>query len=102
MNRRYYKRVRRPRATTSCSAVALILLAAGVSVAAAKRPEPLSLFPVQQVWNVALEKVLAAPPAFAGIRAFVPHQGGLLAFDLSAQKQIWEADVTPLSAPAVG
>jgi outer membrane protein assembly factor BamB len=78
----------------------LVALVAGLR--AAKRPEALSLFPVQQMWNVPLDKVLAAPPAFAGRRAFVPYQSGLLAFDLTTQKPIWTAEVTPLSTPAIG
>jgi outer membrane protein assembly factor BamB len=102
MNQRYYKRVRGRRATTSCSAVALIVVALIVPIRGAKRPDPLSLFPLQQMWNVPLDKVLAAPPAFAGARAFVPYQGGVLAFDLAAQKPLWTAEVVPLATPAVG
>src|ERR1019366_8625511 len=37
---------------------------------------PLGLFPVHQLWTLALEVQPAAPPAFQGLHAFFPIEGG--------------------------
>jgi hypothetical protein len=60
------------RTTRCCSAVALIAV---VSLTAAAQPAkpgdelPLKLFPVSEVWTLALNNQLIAPPAYSGSHA---------------------------------
>ena len=90
------------RATTSCSAIAIAL----VAVASFAQPKPsteLRLFPTTAAWNVALDAALAAPPTLANGKAFIPVAGGqLVAYDLSTGTRAWTVDNTPVSAPASG
>jgi len=91
------------RATTSCSALALSLLVAATGFAQAARSSELRLFPVVPAWNRPLDKVVTAPPAFAGHLAFFPvddHQ--VAAVDIQSGTPAWTAPGTPTSTPATG
>jgi outer membrane protein assembly factor BamB len=95
-----------PRATTSCSALALFVGAAALALAAqpaSSSPSSLALFPVHQAWTEPLGKVVTTPPAFDGTRAFFPVEGGeIQAFDLGTGTPDWTAAGAPLSMPATG
>ena len=53
-------------------------------------------------WNRALDRVVTAPPAFAGHEAFfaVEHNQ-VAAFDFQSGEPLWTADGAPLSTPAI-
>lgn len=92
-----------PRATTSCSAIALSLLVGTAPLAQSTQSSQLALFPVQTVWNQPLDTVVATPPVFAGHRGFVPVEGGqIAAYDIEAGVEIWTAAARPASMPAAG
>ena len=92
-----------PRATTSCSALALSLLAAAIGFAQAARSSELRLFPVVPSWSRPLDKVVTAAPAFAGHLAFFPVEGQqVAAFDVQQGTPAWTAPGSPRSTPAVG
>lgn len=64
---------------------------------------PLPLFPILPVWNEPLDRIVTAPPAFAGTRAFFPVEGDQVeALDLARGSQSWLASGTPVSTPATG
>src|SRR5206468_12465359 len=67
--KRYYNGVRRPGTTTSCSAVALIVLL-GFAISADAPASDRRLFPVRGAWTLALESALSAPPGFSETRGF--------------------------------
>lgn len=110
--------MRTGRTTRCCSAVALTL---ACSVACAvhrgqthpfptpssrkSKPErtPLSLFPLQTLWTIALNAQLAtgAPPAIEGVHAFVPLEGDrIVAYDLARGKQMWLVQAATAFEPA--
>jgi outer membrane protein assembly factor BamB len=107
--------------TRCCSAVALTLvtsIACGAHAravqpfpAASRRPKPaerspLSLFPVQALWTLALNNQIAvgAAPAFTGVRAFFPIEfDRIVAYDLARGEELWIAPAAatlPLTAGA--
>src|SRR5438874_2192132 len=116
----YYNGVRMGRTTRCCSAVALTLVGPIACAARAKdvRPfpaasrrssnrdhTPLSLFPLQTLWSIALNSQLAtgAAPAFAGVRAFFPLEADrIVAYDLARGERLWIAPAATAMAPAVG
>jgi outer membrane protein assembly factor BamB len=66
---------------------------------------PLSLFPLQPIWTLALNAQLAvgAAPAFEGARGFFPLEGHrIVAYDLERGERLWIADASPAATPAVG
>jgi len=92
-----------PRATTSCSALALSLLAAAIGFAQTATSSELRLFPVIASWSRPLDKVVTAPPALARHLAFFPVEGHeVAAFDIQQGTPAWTAPGTPTSTPAVG
>jgi outer membrane protein assembly factor BamB len=63
----------------------------------------LRLFPVTPAWNQPLDKVVTAPPAFAGHLAFFPVEGAqVAAFDVERGVPAWTAPGAPTSTPAIG
>ncbi|HTK29330.1 MAG TPA: PQQ-binding-like beta-propeller repeat protein [Vicinamibacterales bacterium] len=69
----------------------------------AKDDAPLSLFPVQTLWTLALNNQLTAPPAFGASRGFFSIEGDrIVTYDLSSGTQTWMADAAPQLEPAVG
>ncbi len=92
-----------PRVTTSCSAIALWLLLTTAAWAQPSAPSPLQLFPVFPAWSQGLDHILAAPPAFAGSRAFFAVDGGQIeAYELDRGTRVWAARVAAVSTPATG
>jgi len=90
-----------PRATTSCSALALSLLATVAPLAQSAGSHELRLFPIVPVWSQPLEKIVTTAPAFAGRRAFFPVQGDeVTAFDLDRGMPAWSVSGIPVSPPA--
>jgi outer membrane protein assembly factor BamB len=94
------------RTTRCCSAVALIAV---VSLTAAAQPAkpgdelPLKLFPVSEVWTLALNNQLIAPPAYSGSHAYFPIEGDrLAAYDLERGTSEWIVDAHPEFEPASG
>src|SRR5581483_3349087 len=122
--KRYYNGVRPPPTTICCSAVALTLaLAVIVSTScAARTPErrgvgfqppatskakqtPLSFFPVQPLWTIALNNQITAGalPAFDRVHGFFPIEGDrIVAYDLVRGEQMWIATARTALPPAVG
>jgi outer membrane protein assembly factor BamB len=104
------------RTTRCCSAVALTVLfstACAAQTGAARPPAtpqprhakpdrtPPGLFPIRQLWTLPLNVQFAAPPAFHGLHAFFPIEGGqIVAYDLTAGTQSWTAAAAPISRPA--
>ena len=91
------------------SVSALLALLLPVVAAAQPRPpaspaaQPLSLFPLTSAWTQPLDGASTAPPAFAGVRAFVPLDGTrVVALDLEHAVVAWILPGTPLSTPATG
>ena len=67
----------------------------------AERTPP--LFPVQQVWTLALNNQLTVPAAFDASRAYFAIDGDrLVAYDLVSGEQRWIAEAAPIVAPATG
>jgi outer membrane protein assembly factor BamB len=65
---------------------------------------PLSLFPVEPIWTLALNNQLApgAAPAFDDGRAFFALEGRrIVAYDLAQGRQLWITDAAPATDPAV-
>jgi outer membrane protein assembly factor BamB len=105
--------------TTRCSS-AFALIASCWVVVCAQTPAPTpfpapterarkndstvpALFPVQQVWTLALNNLVVAPTAYDGTRAFFSIEGDrLVAYDLISGAQAWLVSAHPLAAPAVG
>ena len=62
---------------------------------------PLGLFPVHQLWTLALNVQPSAPPAFQGLHAFFPIEGGrIVAYDLTDGTQRWIVPAATTSRPA--
>jgi outer membrane protein assembly factor BamB len=114
---RYYSGVATRLTTICCSALALIaasvLLDAGQNTPAPPRRvkqthaaddrTPLSLFPLQTIWTLALNNGLAAPPAFDASRGFFPLQGDqIAAYNLATGARLWVTPVRVKIEPAVG
>jgi outer membrane protein assembly factor BamB len=94
--------VRAGRTTRCCSAVALIG-ATVLAVAAAPAPPPLSLFPVQPLWTLALNNQMPVAPAFDGAMGYFALDGGrIAAYDLLPGTQKWIIDAHPRIEPAAG
>ncbi len=54
-------------------------------------------------WSQGLDHILAAPPAFAGSRAFFAVDGGQIeAYELDRGTRVWTARVAAVSTPATG
>jgi outer membrane protein assembly factor BamB len=67
------------------------------------RSQGLRLFPVVPAWSEPLDKVVTAPPAFAGHLAFFPIEGEqVAAFDVDRGAPGWTAPGAPQSTPATG
>ncbi|MFN7914334.1 MAG: PQQ-binding-like beta-propeller repeat protein [Vicinamibacterales bacterium] len=61
------------------------------------------MFPVQDAWNQPLDRLVTAPPAFAGNRAFFPVEDGrLAAVDVASGTPAWRADAVAATTPAAG
>jgi outer membrane protein assembly factor BamB len=100
--KRYYNGVLSVWTTRCCSAVALILSLCA-SVPAAVDRTPLSLFPVQPLWTLALNNQLTVPPAFdAGIGYFSIEGGRIVAYDLGSGSRKWIINAQPRIEPATG
>jgi len=70
---------------------------------AARSVEPLSLFPVQTLWTIALNNQLTAPPAFDGSEGFFPIEGGrIAAYDLARGARQWIVEAAPRVEPDAG
>ncbi len=103
VKRRYYKRCHVSRVTTSCSAIALWLLLSAAAAAQISQASPLPLFPVLPAWNEPLDRLLTAPPGFAGPHAFLATDDDrFTALDLVTGQPAWSVAGTPVSAPASG
>lgn len=94
--------MRRRTTTTSCSAVALI--AVGVlALRGPIAPAPLSLFPVQPLWSLALNNQVTVPPAFDGAIGYFAIEGGrIAAYDLGTGTERWIINASPEAEPAAG
>jgi len=63
---------------------------------------PLSLFPVESIWTLALNNVLAAPPGFHDAYAvFALEDEQLAAYDLESGSQLWLTNITTTIEPAL-
>ena len=95
--------MRRRTTTRSCSAVALIafgFLALGGVIPPAP---PLSLFPVQPLWSLALNNQITVPPAFDGAIGYFAIEGSrIAAYNLAAGTQRWIIDASPDVEPTAG
>jgi outer membrane protein assembly factor BamB len=68
-----------------------------------KPPPPLSPYPAETRWTLALNNALVAETAYDGSDGYFPIQGDrLAAYDLHQGTQRWMVSARPLSAPAVG
>ncbi len=66
-------------------------------------PLPLSLFPVQQLWTLALNSQMPAAPAFDGSNGYFPIDGDrVAAYDLLPGTRKWIIDAHPDTDPAAG
>src|SRR5262249_10780389 len=100
--RRYYNGVRLTRTTTSCSAVALIVLL-GVGILADAQAPELRFFPVRAAWTLALESALTAPPGFSERRGFFPIEGDrLAAYDVVTGTLDWSVSAQTEWPPVAG
>jgi outer membrane protein assembly factor BamB len=100
--KRYYNGVLSVWTTRCCSAIALIL-ALCFSAQGATDQAPLSLFPVQPLWTLALNNQLTAPPAFDGATGYFSIEGGrIVAYDLGSGSQKWIINAQPRIEPAAG
>jgi outer membrane protein assembly factor BamB len=94
--------VRVLRTTRCCSAVALIGIAS-LSLAAPARQTPLSLFPVQPLWTLALNNQIPHAPAFDGATGYFPIAGGrIAAYDMLPGTLKWVVDAQCDTDPAAG
>jgi outer membrane protein assembly factor BamB len=67
------------------------------------KPSPLSPYPAELRWTLALNNALVAQPAYDGSNGYFPIQGDrVAAYDLHQGTQRWIVSARPLSAPAVG
>jgi outer membrane protein assembly factor BamB len=63
---------------------------------------PLSLFPVEPIWTLALNNALTAPPAFHGVYAvFALEDEQLAAYDLESGSQLWLTNIATTIEPAI-
>jgi outer membrane protein assembly factor BamB len=70
---------------------------------AAPSPTSLSLFPVQQLWTLALNSQIPAAPAFDGSIGYFPIDGDrVVAYDLVPGTRKWIIDAHPDTEPAAG
>jgi outer membrane protein assembly factor BamB len=100
--KRYYSGVRGGTTTRCCSAVALIGIFC-LAITGAPRPAPLSLFPIQPLWNLPLNSQLPVAAAFDGPIGYFPiDDGRIVAYDLVPGTQKWIVDARPEMAPAAG
>ena len=103
--------------TICCSAVALIALLASSARAQISTPParavkqthaaddktPLSLFPVDAIWTLALNSALTAPPGFHDAYAvFALEDQQLAAYDLESGAQLWLTKIATTVEPAIG
>jgi hypothetical protein len=101
--RRYYSGVDVSRPTTSCSALALVLLSALTLSGQTRAPSTLRLMPVQPAWSMSLDKVVAASPVFVGQRGFFALDGGeIVAYDMADGTPEWTAQGAPTFTPTTG
>jgi outer membrane protein assembly factor BamB len=62
-----------------------------------------SLFPVRTIWTLALNNLLAFPPAYEGTRGYFPLTGDrIVAYDLLPGTQTWIVDAHPKMEPVAG
>jgi len=88
--------------TRCCSAVALIGTCV-LALDAAPPPPPPSLFPIQQLWTLALNSQMPAPPAFDGaIGYFQIDHDRVVAYELGPGTRKWIIDAHPEADPAAG
>lgn len=109
---RYYSGVATRLTTICCSALALITALTGVSSAQTTRVKqtyaaddhtPLTLFPLQPIWTLALNNSLTATPAFDATRAYFPLEGDqLAAYDLTTGTRLWLSAIHTTFEPAAG
>jgi outer membrane protein assembly factor BamB len=103
--------------TRCCSALALTLASATVIAgqgapfspiqippkASSASPAPMSPFPAEVRWTLALKNALVTAPAYQGSAGYFPIQGDrIAAYDLNAGTLLWIASARPTLAPAVG
>jgi len=100
--RRYYNGVRLTGTTTSCSAVALIVLL-GITILASAPAPAERLFPVRGAWTLALDNALTAPPGFSETRGFFPIEGDrLVAYDVVTGTLEWIVSAQTEWPPVAG
>lgn len=103
--------------TRCCSAFALIACLSSQAIAQAPAPKPtvrkpgaqkptdsapLGLFPPDLAWDLSLNSVLEAPPAFSGDRAYFPiADNRIAAYDIRHGTLLWIAPGTPRFEPIV-
>ncbi len=64
---------------------------------------PLSLFPLVQIWTLALNNALTAPPAYRDTYAVFPLEDDqLAAYDLASGSRLWLTPIATTVAPAIG
>ncbi|HUR35804.1 MAG TPA: PQQ-binding-like beta-propeller repeat protein [Vicinamibacterales bacterium] len=89
-------------ATTSCSALALLVLAATAMIAQSARSSDLRLFPVVPAWSEPLDRAVTASPAFAGAQAFFVDDRQVAAYDVENGRPTWTASGSATTRPATG
>src|SRR5262249_26140625 len=62
-----------------------------------------ALVPTRELWTLALNAPLAAPPAYDSRRVFFPIDGDrLVAYDVLSGRQLWLTSARVVSPPAAG
>ena len=76
---------------------------ASVQLLASTTPTTIPIFPALQQWTISLNNSLTAQPAFNGTRGYFPIEGNrLVAYDLSAGRQLWLVPSQPVWPPVAG
>jgi len=90
--------------TTSCSALALIVVcASAITLTAATVKKTYSPFPSRTHWSLSLNNNLTARPAFDGASGYFPIEGDrIAAYELNQGTLLWVISAATKSAPAVG
>jgi outer membrane protein assembly factor BamB len=72
-------------------------------VTAAPAATTLALVPTRDLWTLALNNPITAPPATDGERVFFSIEGGrLVAYEIASGKQLWLIESQPAREPSAG
>jgi outer membrane protein assembly factor BamB len=92
--------------TICCSALALIVSAAGLRSATGEPDEDTispSLLPAQPMWTLALNSGMTVAPAYDAARVFFSLDGDrIVAYDIHSGTQRWLVEAAPAFQPATG